>query len=167
MRPFFILAPLGVLYLALLGRLVQLHAYPRSVEHPVSGILNNETVLPGTRGVIVSHDGKPLAYDRPAFELVMSSRWLHRRYSPENRPEDLSDADIWDEINLVAEGCSLEPAILAAALLDPEISYKVLRRGVDPFEAGEIRNLLRGYRGMGGTIYYPSRGLSHHHATTP
>jgi cell division protein FtsI/penicillin-binding protein 2 len=149
MRPFFILAPLGLLYLAIFGRVVQLHAYPEKVENGVSDILHDETTLPAMRGAILDRYGSPLAYDRPAYELLMSSRWQDRRYHPDNRDEDLSDELLVEEIRAVAKRCQLDVEKLAEAVLDPETSYRVLRRGIDPFDAQAMRSFLRNYRGMG------------------
>ncbi len=149
MRPFFILAPLGVLYLAIFGRVVQLHAYPEQVENGVSEILHDETKLPAMRGAILDRYGSPLAYDRPAYELLMSSRWQDRRYHPDNRDEDLSDELLVEEIRAVASRCQLDVEKLAEILLDPDCSYRVLRRGIDPFDAKAMRSFLRKFRGMG------------------
>lgn len=149
MRPFFILAPLGVLYLAILGRVVQLHASPDPVVNGVSGILHRETVLPAMRGSIVDRNGKPLAYDRPGYHLVMSSRWQDRRYNPDNRDEELTDDALATEIAAVSLRCKVPVEKMAKALLNDELTYTVVRRNLDLFEAQALQGYLQKYPGIG------------------
>ncbi len=149
MRPFFILAPLGMLYLAILGRVVQLHAAPDEVVNGVSEYLHNKVELPAMRGSIVDRNGKSLAHDRPAFWLMMTSVWEDRRYHPNNRPKGLTDDDIAAEIAEIAERCQVPVQKMAETLLSKEVGYTLLRRGLTPFEGQELRAFLRKYRSTG------------------
>jgi cell division protein FtsI/penicillin-binding protein 2 len=151
MRPFFILAPLGVLYLALFGRLVELHAYPHDDhgQHGVSADLVGSYVLPSERGAILAHDGTPMVYDRPDFRLVMDTLWEHRRYHPDNLSEDLTVEQVEQEIVELAQACKVDLSRLREVLYNPDVSYTSVRRGIDPFEADKIKAYLSQVRGSG------------------
>jgi cell division protein FtsI/penicillin-binding protein 2 len=151
MRPFFILAPLGVLYLALFGRLVNLHAYPKGGgnEHYVANHLLGLRDLPAERGAILAHDGTAMVYDRPGFRLVMDLLWKYRRYHPDHLSEEMTSAQVEQEIADLAQACKVDRSHLRKILLNPEVSYASVRRGIDPFEADKIKAYLAQVRGTG------------------
>jgi stage V sporulation protein D (sporulation-specific penicillin-binding protein) len=149
MRPFFILAPLGMLYLAIFGRVVQLHASPDPAVIGVSEELHNTTELTAMRGPILDRNGKVLAYDRPVYQLYMDLAWAQRRYHPANRDDDFTDDDVATEIATIAERCQVPVAKMAEALLSQTVVHTVLRRNVDMFEAQALQGYLRNYRGTG------------------
>jgi len=149
MRPFFILAPLGMLYLAIFGRVVQLHASPDPDVIGVSGELHSTTRLTAMRGAIFDRNGKPLAYDRPVYQLYLDLAWSQRRYHPANRPDDLTNDAVADEIATLAMRCQVPVEKMANALLSETVVHTVLRRNVDMFEAQALQGYLRNYRGSG------------------
>lgn len=154
MRPFFILAPLGMLYLAIFGRVVQLHAYPEDGVIVLSDDLETRKSLVAPRGVIYDRNGVPMVFDQPVYNLAMRTRWEHRRYHPDNRPDDLTNEQIAEEIAEVAERVKVPVEVLAKAVLDPDRVYVPLRRNIDLSEAQALQAYLRSHRGMGLSLDY-------------
>ncbi len=150
MRPLWILLPLGLLYLVLGGRLVQLHAFPGDDVGGLMNVLADSSRLDAARGPITARDGTPLALDRPVYRLVLDSPWKYRRFHPENRNSHArSGASVRSELERLAQAAGLPMLDLAMILLDPVRSYKVVVDGLDPVAVRRLRVELRDLSGSG------------------
>lgn len=151
LRPFFLLAPLGLLYLVIAGRFVQLHAYEVPLKERYSGNLEGGSVLLADRGRILDRNGFPLAYDRPSYYLEIGYKWKHRRYNPQNWSEDepLSEQQIRDEVVDVARAAGLDPESLEVWLRDPNTALAPILHDIDPFHADRIRGAISQYPDFG------------------
>ena len=151
LRPFFLLAPLGLLYLAIAGRFVQLHAYKVELSETYSDHLEGGSTLLADRGRILDRNGYPLAYDRPSYSLEYGYRWEHRRYNPKNWPDDepMSEGQIRAEIADVAAVTGLDPEELEIDLQDPDLLLTPILFDLDPFQADRIRGMMAQYPSFG------------------
>ncbi len=151
LRPFFLLAPLGLLYLVIAGRFVQLHAYTVELSETYSGNLEGESTLLADRGRILDRNGFPLAYDRPSYSLEYGYRWEHRRYNPETWPVDqpMSAEQIRAEIADVAAVTGLDPEKLQSDLQNPDLLLTPILFDLDPFHADRIRGMMAQYPSFG------------------
>lgn len=151
LRPFFLLAPLGLLYLAIAGRFVQLHAYGVELSETYSGNLEGGSVLLADRGRILDCNGFPLAYDRPSYTVEIGYRWEHRRYNPATWRDDepMSEAQIQAEVAAVAKVAGLDAESLEASLRDPDQLLTPILFDVDPFHADRIRGMMAEYPNFG------------------
>jgi cell division protein FtsI/penicillin-binding protein 2 len=152
LRPFFLLAPLGLLYLVIAGRFIQLHAVGVELSETYSERLDGESILLADRGRILDRNGFPLAYDRPSYSVEIGYRWEHRRYNSANWPEDepMSEAQIQAEVADVALVVGLDPEGLEEKLRNPDQMLTPILFDIDPFHADRIRGI---------TAQYPSFGL--------
>lgn len=149
LRPFFLLAPLGLLYLLIGGRLIQLHTAEVVLAETYAERLEGESTLLADRGMITDRAGVPLAYDRPSYQLEYGYKWEHRRYNPATWKEPMTEEQIREEIARVADVCELDAEVLEADLRDQSLALKPFAWGVDPFHADRIRGVLREYPGFG------------------
>ena len=117
LRPFFLLAPLGLLYLVIAGRFVQLHAYEVPLSDHYAPRLKGEKVILADRGSIVDRNGVHLAYDRPSYQLEIGYIWRDRRFNPENwERHELTEERIAEEVAHVARVARLDAEELEVAL---------------------------------------------------
>jgi cell division protein FtsI/penicillin-binding protein 2 len=151
LRPFYLLAPLGLLYLAIAGRFVQLHAYKVELSETYSGNLEGESVLLADRGRILDRNGYPLAYDRPSYTLEYGYRWEHRRYNPANwsEGEPMSEEQILAEVAEVAAVTGIDAEKLESDLRDPSLLLTAILFDIDPFHADRIRGMMAQYPNFG------------------
>ncbi|MCH2101436.1 MAG: hypothetical protein MK209_05905, partial [Planctomycetes bacterium] len=150
LRPFWLLTPLGLLYLVIAGRFVQLHAYEVPLSDRYAPRLEGETVILADRGSIVDRHGAHLAYDRPSFQLEMGYIWRDRRYNPANWERyGLADESIAEEVAHVARVAQLDAEWLEAELRNPDAKMTPIAWDIDPFHADRIRGLLKEYQGFG------------------
>lgn len=151
LRPFFLLAPLGLLYLVIAGRFVQLHAYDVELSETYSDHLEGGATLLADRGRILDRNGFPLAYDRPSYTVEIGYRWEHRRYNDANWPEGepMSEEQIQAEVADVARVAGLDPETLDAQLRDPDQPLMPILFDLDPFHADRIRGMMALYPNFG------------------
>lgn len=151
LRPFYLLAPLGLLYLVIAGRFVQLHTTDVELSETYSERLEGESILLADRGRILDRNGFPLAYDRPSYSIEIGYKWEHRRYNPVNWPEDepMTEAQIQAEVADVALVAGLDPASLEVKLRDPDQLLTPILHNIDPFHADRIRGIAAQYPSFG------------------
>lgn len=150
LRPFFLLAPLGLLYLVIAGRFIQLHAYEVPLSDHYASRLTGEQVILADRGSIVDRHGVHLAYDRPSYQLEIGYIWRDRRFNPANwERHGLTEEKIVEEAAHVARIARLDAEELEVALRNPDTKMTPIAWDIDPFHAERIRGLLREYPGFG------------------
>lgn len=150
LRPFFLLAPLGLLYLVIAGRFVQLHAYEIPLSDHYAPRLAGEEVILADRGSIRDRNGVYLAYDRPSYQLELGYRWEHRRYNPVNWEEcEVTEAKIAEEVAHVARIARLDAEALEVDLRNPDATLTPIAWDIDPFHADRIRGALKQYQAFG------------------
>lgn len=150
LRPFFLLAPLGLLYLVIAGRFIQLHAYEVPLSDEYAHRLTGEKVILANRGSILDRNGVHLAYDRPSFQLEMGYIWRDRRYNPANwELHDLTEDQIAVEVAHVARVARLDAEELEVELRNPDAKMTPIAWDIDPFHADRIQGLLNEYTGFG------------------
>ena len=144
LRPFWILMPLGALYLAIFGRMVSLHAAgPESTGGTDRFMV--ETFLHAPRGTILDRNGKVLAEDRPVWRLVLDEPPKFRRFlKTKATPESVAR-----ELDLIAAAGNLSVDRLEKILLDPKRSYGVVSVAMKPTQVDRLKVVLKNLPGTG------------------
>jgi len=158
---------LAALYLAVLGRLVELQAFPEA-DRWQAGTQPRESrkALPAMRGRILDREGRVLADSLARWQLVMDMPAKERRYL---RPKStLSMAEIQAEVAPIAALIGKSPQFLLDRLLDETRTYAVVARSLPPAEVSQLRALLRAASGTGlrlqeeeVRVYPQGRTLAH------
>ncbi len=137
LQPVWLLLPLGLLYLASLGRLVYLQAVlgPSSARAAWQRMFVMQP-LPAPRGRILDREGRTLAEDTPVWRLILDAPPGRRLPPSPGRLEALS--------RLLGRG-----SVLTAELWKSDHVYSVISGGLSSETARRIRLLLAGLPGSG------------------
>lgn len=170
-RPTLALLPVGVLYLASLGRFVALQGAPvGDAAETVRGMVAREIRNAAPRGTLLDRDGRVLAEDRPVWNLVMDARPETRRWIKEQRDgkgyEALQRAR--EALAALAEACGAEVSEWERHLFSTTCVRRVLQRGLGELSALRVRSALAACSGNGlrlvqewQRVYPQGRALAH------
>lgn len=147
LRPFWLLLPLGILFLASLVRLVQLQVFP-DPDHVGSALRNahREARLEAPRAPLLDVDGHVLAQDAQRFRLVLDCPSQYRRHLQPAFPRSVAMA----ELQPIFQAAGLDPERLIPVVLDPERDrYAILAPGLSSRTARRVQELLNAVPGSG------------------
>ncbi len=146
-RPFWALAPIGVLYFASLLRLLSLQGH--LTQEDASSFVRRTTVLPAPRGAILDRYGRVLAEDVQSWDLVLPLLPKDRGLVQAAESGRLQPAELRAKIETLAEGVGVPFAKLWQSVLTNPSAAQVLRRGLAPAQRETIAQLLRQIPGSG------------------
>ncbi len=167
LHPAWLLAPLGLVYLAVLVRLVVLSAFPHDDRIPDATLRSfARSSVDAPRARILDRHGMPLAMSEPEWRLVVDADPLGRRYSRPGNSHTVEDTA--RDMASVAEVAGAELSELVAALRHPDQPRSVIVEGLSPEAVSRLRPLLRVHAGAGlrlenhwRRVYPQGRNLAH------
>lgn len=170
-RPTLALLPVGILYLASLGRFVALQgSAPVDAVRAVAGRVEREILLVAPRGRLLDREGRVLAEDRPVWNLVMDARPETRRWVRELAGKDAaaSYAEARAALAAVGEALHADAAAWERHVFSDRAVYRVLQRGIGEVAAERARRALAACSGNGLRLergwqrcYPQGRALAH------
>ncbi|RMH04587.1 MAG: hypothetical protein D6702_02730, partial [Planctomycetota bacterium] len=148
LHPLWLLGPLGLIYLLVLGQLVRMGLFlDRGEEARVRRLVLAEAELKPPRAAILDRHGRPLAISEPVWRLVLDAAPAQRRYT---RP---GNSFTWEEtareLAPVAEAAGVPLADLVAVVRDPGRCRSVIAGRLSPAAVSRLRMLLRAVPGSG------------------
>ena len=160
------LAPIGILYLASMSRMVYLQVGDRPEVAPVR--VEAKVVLPAARGSILDRNGLVLAEDVTSWDLVINYRMADRSLIALMGAERLSPREAKEKIHILANGLQVPFRDMWNALMVNPSSAQVIRKGLGPSDRESVArtlsmvphsglNLVQNYR----RVYPNDRVLSH------
>lgn len=170
-RPTMALLPVGLLYLASLGRFVALQGAPGgAAADTVRGIVASEIREAAPRGTLLDRDGRVLAEDRPVWSLIMDARPETRRWLQEQ-----SRGEGYEALQRAREALAAVAAVSGAEVAEWErhvfsttCTRRVLQRGLGELTALRVRSALADCAGNGirlvqewQRVYPQGRALAH------
>ena len=134
------LAPIGVLYLASLVRLLMLQGHFGVKE--VEELVEHEITLPAARGSILDRHDRVLAEDVNTWQLVVNYLPEHRSLVKAVGDWKYTPAEVEEKVQLLAQGVGVPFERLWPALMVDAGSWQVLRSGISPAERASIQKAL-------------------------
>ena len=147
LRPFWLLLPLAVLFLASAVRLVQLQLFPDPEDvGQALGSAHRQAVLEAPRAPLLGRDGTVLAQDVQRFRLVLDCPSHFRRHLQAGVPRTQADA----ELRPIFQAAGLDPERLIPVVLDPDRDrYAILASGLSAGTARRVQERLAAAPGSG------------------
>jgi cell division protein FtsI (penicillin-binding protein 3) len=134
------LAPIGLLYLATLVRLIMLQGHFGVTD--VDELVESEIVLPAARGSILDRHDRVLAEDVNTWELMVTFPPKHRSLVQAIGDWKYTQAEVEEKVRLLADGVGVPFERLWVALLVDRNSWQVLRSGISPAERESIKKAM-------------------------
>lgn len=170
-RPTMALLPLGALYLASLARFLTLQgAASDEAAASVRGMVAHEVRQEAPRGTLLDRDGRVLAADRPAWDLVMDAQPATRRWMIEQAKGGGQEAFESARAALagLAAACGADAGAWERYVFSPDCARRVLQRGLGEVSATRVRSALAACAGNGlrleprwQRVYPQGRALAH------
>lgn len=147
LRPFWLLLPLGLLFLASVVRLVQLQIFPDR-QHIGSALqsVHRDVPVEAPRADLLGIDGQVLAQDVQRFRLVLDCPSQFRRNLQPGASRSQADA----ELRPIFQAAGLDPERLIPVILDPDRDrYAILSSGLSSGTARRVQERLNAVPGTG------------------
>lgn len=170
-RPTMALLPVGALYLASLARFLTLQGAPSDqAAAAVRGMVGSEIRQSAPRGSLLDRDGRVLAADRPAWDLVMDARPETRRWLQEQAKGGGNEAfqAARGALAELAAACGADAAEWERWVFSDRCARRVLQRGLGEVSATRVRSALTACAGNGlrleprwERVYPQGRALAH------
>jgi len=170
-RPTMALLPVGALYLASLGRFVALQGGPaEDAAANVRDLVAREIRLEAPRGSLLDREGRVLAEDRPAWNLVMDAKPESRRWMREQAEGKGNEAfqKAREALAALAEASGAEVSAWERHVFSTTCTRRVLQRGLGELSALRARSALAACAGNGlrleqewQRVYPQGRALAH------
>lgn len=160
------LAPIGLLYLASMSRMVYLQVEKDPDLPKVS--VESRLELPAARGSILDRNGLVLAEDVTSWDLVINYRMVDRSLLVQMAKGKLSPREAEEKIRILAEGARVPFGEMWNALMVNPSSAQVINKGLGPSDCESVArtlsmvpysglNLVQNYR----RVYPNDRVLGH------
>ena len=137
LNPFWVLMPVGLLFLASFVSLAQLQW--EESRQDGTGRFVQTLKLEAPRGRILDREGRVLAEDRPVWKLVMDATWEGRRHG--GRWKEGGAERILD-LEPLARACGKDASKMAVVVADPARVRAVLARNLSTASADRARAAL-------------------------
>ncbi|PCJ54783.1 MAG: hypothetical protein COA70_03580 [Planctomycetota bacterium] len=135
------LAPIGLLYLASMGRMIYLQVDKEPIDSMHSVVSN--IILPAARGSILDRNGQVLAEDVASWDLVIDHFLSDRSLTTKSELGKYSPREVEERIKILADGIGLPFTEMWSALMVNPSSWQTLRTGLGPVERESIARTLR------------------------